>query len=169
MVSTVYAQEQKAVLPIDAETQKIKFQEVVHEKGTQQELFNRCVYWLYKYYKDPDRVTSVRDPHTGKIVGQHRFRVYYYDKDSIKHIGGTIDYTFTIEFKNGRYRYTINDLLLKTASKYPIENWLDKSSPNYNPRWDSYLKQIADFVNGWADNLKEHMKPEPPKKSDDNW
>ncbi len=167
--SMTFAQQKKFVLPIDTETQKIKFQEVVKEKGTQQQLFNRCVYWLYKYYKDADRVTSVRDPQLGKIEGQHRFRVYYYDKDSIKHIGGTIDYTFSIAFRNGRYRYTISKLLLKTASKFPIERWLDKTSPNYDPRWDSYLQQIAKFVNGWAANLKEHMKPEPPKKSDDNW
>ncbi len=163
------AQITKGVLPIDPDTKKIKFQEVVHEKGSKQQLFNRCIYWLYKYYKDADRVTSVRDPNTGKIIGQHRFRVYYYDKDSVKRIGGTIDYTFTIEFRDGRYRYTINKLLLKTASKYPIENWLDKSSPNYDPRWDSYLQQIADFVKSWSDDLKEHMKPEPPKKTDDNW
>ncbi len=167
--STLLAQVKKGVLPIDPETKKIKFQEVVHEKGTKQQLFNRCVYWLYKFYKDPDRVTSVRDPNTGKIVGQHRFRVYDYTKDSIKKIAGTIDYTFTIEFKDGRYRYTINKLLLKTASKYPIENWLDKSFPNYNPRWESYLQQIADFVKSWSDDLKEHMKPEPPRKTDDDW
>ena len=167
--STIYAQENKHVLPIDEDTHKIKFQEVVHEKGTQQQLFNRCVYWLYKYYKDADRVTSIRDPHTGKIEGKHRFRVYYFDKDSIKHRGGTIDYTFTIEFRDGRYRYVISKLLLKTTSKFPIERWLDKADPNYDPRWESYLQQIAEFVNGWAANLKEHMKPKPEKKSDDNW
>ncbi len=168
--TTAFAQqEEKLNLPIDPETQKIKFQEVVHEQGTKQELFNRCVYWLYKYYKDPDRVLSIRDPHTGKIAGQHRFRVYYWDKDSTRHIGGTIDYTFTIEFRDGRYRYTINKLLLKTASKFPVENWLDKNSPDYDPRWDSYLKQISEFINKWIDTLKENMKPEKPKKTDDDW
>ncbi len=166
---SLLAQEQKPVLPIDPETHQIKFQEVVNEKGSKQELFNRCVYWLYKYYKDADRITSVRDPNTGKIVGQHRFRVYYYDKDSIRRIGGTIDYTFTIEFKKDRYRYIVNKLLLKTASKFPIERWLDKKSPNYDPRWESYLNQIADFVKSWEENLKEHMRPEPVKKPNDNW
>lgn len=160
------AQETDLFIPVDTDTQLIKFQNVVEEPGDQNELFKRCIYWLNGYYKDPVRVTSVRDKPSGKIIGHHRFRIYYWDKDSIKHTGGMIHYTFTIELKENRYRYTINELVLKSQTNIPVEKWLDKNDPAYDPRWDSYLKQIADFVNAWSANLEEKMKPEPEKKED---
>jgi hypothetical protein len=155
------------IIPIDTETNKIKFQGVVDEKGEQYELFKRSIYWLNSTYKDPVRVTSVRDKETGKIIGRHRFRIYYWDKDSVKHAGGMIKYTFTVELKDDRYRYTIDEIILTSATSIPVEKWLDKSDPAYDPRWDQYLRQIADFVNNWSSTLEEKMKPEPEKVEDD--
>ena len=120
---------EKLTIPIDTETNKIKFQGVVEEEGDKYELFKRSIYWLNSTYKDPVRVTSVRDKETGKIVGRHRFRIYYWDRDSIKHIGGMINYTFTVEMKDGRYRYTIDEIVLKSATNIPVEKWLDKDDP----------------------------------------
>lgn len=163
------SQNMKPIIPIDTETNKIKFQAVVDENGSQDELFNRSIYWLNDFYNDPVRVTSIRDVETGKIEGNHHFRIYYWDEDSIKHIGGTINYTFVLEFKEDRYRYTITELLLKSRTNLPVEKWLDKSDPAYNKQWDSYLEQIAEFVNEWSENLTNHMKPEPEKKVEDDW
>ncbi len=154
-------------IPIDSETKTVKFQGVIKEPGTKYELFKRCIYWLNDTYKDPVRITSVRDKETGKIVGRHRFRIYYWDKDSVKHIAGMINYTFTIELKDNRYRYTINDIVLKSKTNVHIEKWLNKNDPAYDSRWDEYLTQIADFVNNWSSNLEEKMKPEPEKVEDD--
>ncbi len=50
----------------------------------------------------------------------------------------------------------------------PVEKWLDKSDPAYDPRWDSYLQQIALYVQNWGSSLKEMMGPEPEKK-EDSW
>jgi len=155
-------------IPVDTETNRVKFQGVVEEEGDKYELFKRSIYWLNGFYKDPVRVTSVRDKETGKIVGRHRFRIYYWDKDSIKHIGGMINYTFTVEMKDDRYRYTIDEIILKSTTNIPVEKWLDKSDPAYDPRWDAYLVQIADFVNNWSNTLEEKMKPEP-EKVEDEW
>jgi len=163
------AQEKKELfIPVDSETNKIKFQGVIEEEGDQYELFKRSIYWLNNTYKDPVRVTSIRDKETGKIVGRHRFRIYYWDRDSIKHIGGMINYTFTVELKNDRYRYTIDEIVLKSATNIPAEKWLNKDDPAYDPRWEGYLIQIRDFVNNWSSNLEERMKPEP-EKIEDEW
>lgn len=154
-------------IPVDTVTNTIKFRGIVEEEGEQYELFKRSIYWLNNTYKDPVRVTSVRDKETGKIIGRHRFRIYYWDDDSIKHIGGMINYTFTVEMKDNRYRYTIDEIVLKSKTNLPVEKWLDKDDPGYDPRWDGYLRQIADFVNNWSNNLEEKMKPEPEKVKDD--
>ena len=163
----VGAQQMKPIIPIDTETNKIKFQEAISEPGTKDELFKRSIYWLNGFYKDAVRVTSIRDAETGKIEGRHRFRIYYWDDDSIKHIGGMINYTFVLEFKQDKYRYTITELILKSQTSLPIEKWLDKSDPAYNKQWDSYLEQIVDFVNNWSEDLKQKMRPEPEKVEDD--
>lgn len=157
----LYAQDKNdLIIPVDDETKMIKFQGVIKEDGSKYELFKRSIYWLNDTYKDPVRVTSIRDKETGKIVGRHRFRIYYWDKDSIKHIGGMINYTFTVEMKDNRYRYTIDEIVLKSATNIPAEKWLDKDDPAYDPRWEGYLVQIRDFVNSWSSNLEEKMKPE---------
>lgn len=155
------------LIPVDEETNKVKFQEVVDEKGDKYELFKRSIYWLNDTYKDPVRVTSVRDKETGKIVGRHRFRIYYWDKDDIKHIAGMINYTFTVELKDEKYRWTIDEIILKSATNVPVEKWLNKDDPAYDPRWEGYLVQIRDFIAEWSENLKEKMKPEPEKVEDD--
>jgi len=161
------AQPDKLEIPVETETGLIRFKEVVDEEGTKDELFNRCVYWLNDFYKDPTRITTIRDVPTGKIVGQHQFRVYYYLEDSIKKAGGMVKYTFAIEFKDNKYRYTIDKLLLKAQTNVPVEKWLNKDDPAYDTRWDDYLQQIAVYVQEWSSSLKEKMKPEPEKAKDD--
>ena len=160
------AQTDILVLPVDEETNKIKFSDVIDETGTKDELFNRCVYWLNDFYKDPTRITNVRNVATGKIGGRHQFRIYYYDKDSVKYDAGMVKYTFVIEFKENRYRYTIDELLLKARTNVPVEKWMDKDDPAYDERWDSYLQQIAKYVQNWSSTLKQKMKPEVEKKED---
>lgn len=160
------AQIEKLEIPVESETGQIKFTEVVDEEGTKDELFNRCIYWLNDFYKDPTRVTTIRDVPTGKIVGRHQFRIYY-DEEGVKKIGGMVKYTFTIEFKDNKYRYTINELLLKSQTNLPVEKWLNKDDPAYDPRWDGYLQQIAEYVQEWSSSLKEKLKPEPEKAKDD--
>ncbi len=164
---SLLSQEMKPIIPIDSETNKIKFQEVVNEPGTKDDLFKKSIYWLNGYYKDPVRVTSIRDAATGKIEGHHRFEIYYWDEDSIKHSGGKVSYTFVIVFKQDKYRYTIDELILKSKSSLPVEKWLDKSDPAYNKQWNSYLDQIAEFVDNWSESLKQKMGPEPVKVEDD--
>lgn len=160
------AQDKKLEIPVGTETGQIRFRDVIDVKGTKDELFNRCVYWLNDFYKDPTRITTIRDVPTGKIVGQHQFRIYY-EEDGIKKPAGMVRYTFTIEFKDNKYRYTIDELLLKSRTNLPVEKWLNKDDPAYDPRWDSYLQQIAQYVKEWSESLKEKMQPEPEKPKDD--
>jgi hypothetical protein len=48
-----------------------------------------------------------------------------------------------------------------------VEKWLDKSDPAYDVRWNEYLDQIAEYAKDWSDSLKEKMKPEVEKASDE--
>jgi hypothetical protein len=160
------AQDEKQVYEIDSETGKIKFQAVIDELGTKEELFNRCIYFLNDFYKDPVRVTTIRDVNTGIVEGNYRFRIYTTEKD-VKVDAGLINYHFVIEMKENKYRYTITDIYLKSNTNRPIERWLDKDDPGYDPRMDDYLQQIADYFEDWSAKLKEKMKPEVEKEKDE--
>jgi len=158
-------------IPLDKESKTIKFNGVVHEKGTKNELFNRCVYWLNDYYKSPTRVTQIRDVATGKILGKHSFPLYTFDTVSNTQIKtAKVNYTFTVMFKDGRYKWQIDELEVISNKKVPLEEMINKNDPRYKKEWKSYLTQIADFVKSWSDNLEEKMKPEDAKKEkDDDW
>ncbi len=150
----------RSKLYIDPNTHLITYQEVVDEPGTQEKLFNRCIGWLNSFYKNPVGVTRERDLTNGIIRGQHQFEISYVDDQGIKKDAGDILYDFKIELKEDRFRYTIDNFVLKTTSRFPVEKWLNKDDPDYDPRWDNYLSQIDTFVReDLIKSLKEKMKP----------
>ena len=154
----------KGSLPIDEETGLITYQEVVEEEGTKKEYFNRAIGWINGFYKNPVDVTKTRDPESGIIKGIHRFKIKNTDEDGDTSDAGVVQYNFVLQFKDGRYRYTLTEFVLRQASKIPAEKWLNKSDPQSK----SYLKQIDKFAQNWITDLKKGMKPKVEKK-DDEW
>ena len=151
-------------LPIDEETGLITYQEVVKEEGTKKEYFNRAIGWINGFYKNPVDVTKTRDPESGKIKGIHRFKIKKIDEDGNSIDAGVVQYQFVLQFKDGRYRYTLDDFVLRQGSKIPAEKWLNKSDAQSK----SYLKQLDKFAKDWIKSLKEGMKPKV-EKNDDDW
>lgn len=158
------AQSSGSNIPVDDESGLITYKEVVREKGTKQEYFNRAIGWINRYYKNPVDVTKVRDPESGIIKGIHRFKIKNTDEDGNTSDAGVVQYQFLLEFKEGRYRYTLTEFVLRQASKIPTEKWLEKSDPQSK----SYLKQLDKFAQNWIVSLKEGMQPTIEKK-DDEW
>jgi hypothetical protein len=147
--------------PLDPVSKIITYQEVVYEPGTKEELFNRCASWLVTFFPNPYQVTKIRDESTGVIRGQPQYMVYDTDENGIKKEAALIIFNIKIEMKDNRYRYTIDNFVVKKASRYPIENWLNKKDPQYDARWDSYLHQVDTYVREeLIKSLKEKMIPE---------
>jgi len=168
LFSNALAQEESLVLPLDPDTKIITYQEVVEVEGTKDELFNRGSTWLRIFYANPMAVSKVRDQASGVIRGQHQIRVYYDDENGTRQEGGMVLYSFKIEFKEGRYRYTVDDFLVKKVSRYPMENWMNREDPEYTPQWDQYLRQIDTFVREeWVPSLKLNMEPEIQKEEEE--
>ncbi|MHC1708704.1 MAG: DUF4468 domain-containing protein [Bacteroidales bacterium] len=154
-------------IPVDEVSKLITYKEVITEKGSRDELYVRGIEWVSSYFKNPAEVTRTRDRDNGLIKGVHRFKIYYTDKEGFKRETGMIEYDFTLEFKEGRYRYILSNFCLKEMSRQHIERWLDRKDPAFNPQWDDYLKQVDTFVKEWSSNLKKGMQP--PLKKEDNW
>lgn len=168
-LTTTFAQEKtKLDIPVDETTGMITYKEVVNEPGSQDTLFNRCSSWLHTFYSNPWEAAKVRDQSTGIIKIQHQFFIYDYDESGNKKEAGLIMYNAKIEFKENRYRYVIDNFILKQAARYPVEKWLKTEAPDYDVKWAGYLKQIDSFVRDQLiKSLKEKMKPGPVIKKDE--
>lgn len=168
-VSSVFAQQNLKVpqIPIDPDTKLITYREVVNQEGNKDILFERGMAWMRVYYVNPNSVANVMDKANGKIEGIGRLRVYYFDKDSNRRDGGIITYVIRLEFKDNKYRYTMNDFNVKSVSRFPIERWMNKNDPDYVMLDDSYLYQVDTIMRRLIGTLKEEMKPKVIKK--DEW
>jgi len=167
---TLHAQQQTVVpdLPIDPDTKKIMYRAVIEEKGSTEYLYNKAVEWFSYFYPNPSAIFTVQDKVNGKIEGTGRMKVYFTDeKSGVRLDGGLIIYLIKIELKENKYRYTLTDFNLKAASRFPVEKWMNKADPAYNPQWDSYLYQIDTTMQRLISTLTKKMKPVVQKK--DEW
>ncbi len=161
------AQDSTSVVPIDSENNKITYQEVVNEKGSPDDLYIRGIAWVNSFYPNPTGVTQIRNREDGVIKGTARFKIHYLDKEGIQRDGGVISYSIKLECKEGRYRYTITDFNFRQSSRFPVERWLDKDAPSYNPQWVEYIKQVDTYTKSVIADLKAGMVDKP--KKDDSW
>ena len=132
---------------IDENTQKVVYQEVVEQKGAPRDLYEKALAWAMKYYKSPANVLREKDKEKGSLVARHRFYFFYTDpKKGTKTRKGTIEYTLSFQFKDGRYRYEISQINYKTHSYQGIEQWIDRNKKEYNYATASYLVQVDDEI-----------------------
>jgi len=154
-------------VPVDEGTGLITYKEVIDEPGTKDTLFNRAASWLHTFYANPWDAAKTRDQSTGLIKIQHQFKIYDYGENDTQTEAGMIMYNAKIEFRENRYRVQIDNFVYKQLSRYPVEKWLDKTAPDYNPRWESYLIQIDSFAKELLNSLKKRMKPGKAVKEED--
>jgi hypothetical protein len=159
------AQETTNKMPVDPDTKLITYKEVVTVAGTPAELFNRAIQWVNKQYKNPVDATKVRDQASGVIEIIHRIELTRIEQGATL-LAGRVDYSMKLEMKEGRYRYTITNFIVKDVSRQPLERYLDKKDPSYIPLWDDYLKQVDDFTLKMIESLKQGMQPPAEKKPD---
>lgn len=154
--------QESAVFPIDAETGLVTYTGVVQQNGTQDELYIRGITWLNSHYKNPADVCRVRNRESGVIELLHRIEINNQEGD-VKLQAGIVNYELKIEFKPGRYRYTVTNLTLRQASRFPVERWLNKEDSMYSPLWENYIVQVDAKVKEVIASLIEGMKPEVVK------
>ena len=140
--SALSQEKPKTTVPVDPDSKMIMYREVVNEQGNPGYLYDKAIEWFRSYYVNPTSVFTVQDRVNGKIEGTARMKVYYFDEAGTRIDGGQVLYDIKMELKDNKYRYTLTDFLLKANSRYPLEKWLNKSDPAYNPQWDAYLYQV---------------------------
>lgn len=155
------------IVPVDADTKKITYKEVVQQEGTPQKLYIQAIAWINGFYENPTDATRIRDVENAKIEIRHRIKLTSTDKKGVTTDAGVVNYVMTLEFKENRYRYIITDFTLAAVSKFPLERWLDKKDPQYSPACDEYLRQVNQAVQDIIKSLKTGMVPKVVKP--DEW
>lgn len=154
-------------LPIDPDSKLIQYRDVVNQEGTKDVLYDRGAEWMRSYYLNPGSVTKVQDKVNGKIEGTGRLRLYFFDSNNTISDAGLVYYDIRLEFKENKFRYTLTNFTLKGISRVPLEKWLNKSDPSYNPQMENYLYQVDTTMQNLIIKLKYGMKPKVIKK--DEW
>ncbi len=155
-------------MKIDSKTNLITYTEVPEVPGTKDELFDRAMKWGGDYYKNFAEKLRKQDKEAGEMEIFARFPFYAYDKKGVKTTSrqGLAQYTLTIMFKDGRYKYTVTDLNFKATSYQPLEAWLDREDPNA-ANHSYYMTDIDAEIQATIKSLKEAMASADEKGQDD--
>lgn len=109
------------------------------------ELYDRALDWVKGYYKNAMEKLRKQERENGEMEIFARFPVFAYDKKGVKTTSqaGLLQYTMTLQFKDGRYKYTITKFNMKATSNQPIDAWFtDKDN---DPNADNHVYQLIDI------------------------
>lgn len=163
--------QQSANLPVDDDSKLITYKKVVDLPGTTKtDLYNRAWMWAHSFYKNPGDVIREKDSVAGKMICKARFKIKNQPdkKTQVQTDAGDVQYTLTLDFKEGKYRYTLSNIGWQTKSAFPAEKWMDKTSQSYTPDWDFYLQQTSENAKSILASLEKGMAT-PPKVKKDDW
>lgn len=97
--------------PVDKETSKISYTEVVGIQGVSKaELYARGATWFAKTYGSSKAVLEISDKEDGKLMGKALTEVSFKNPPLGTRYGGLVNYTITVQVKDDKYKYTITDL-----------------------------------------------------------
>ena len=154
------ASAQKSLLSIDENNKYIYYQVVDRPGVSADSLYRNVTYFIKDFYP---KTKSVQVAASGAII-KEKFLTY---TSLIKHEDGEMAYTFSIECKDGKYRYWLTDFVFTPYEKnrygvfvpvngidIPIENASSKISKK---DLDGYFEQTAAFCKQIGDKLKKYM------------
>ena len=158
--------------PIDEETKRIKYEEVVQVEGiSSKELFDRTVeFFKTEYLTDNFKLSDTLNStisNDGSLLMQ--YVVMKYNMENI------ILYTLTVKIKEGRYKYTIDNFRLSSATE--SGSYEQSLMSVYNGPSIGAMKKLKKALDAELNNkvheittrLKTALATGEIKKEDDNW
>jgi hypothetical protein len=160
----------KPDMPMDEDTKIVTYKGVVELSGvTRSELYKRAYNFFKSYYaKYTANTITVNDSVNGRLEAKAQFPTYKTLKNGVKTSADLVQYTFTIDVKDGKYRYTITKINIKAASYKPIETYFSDTDPNKEEHW-STLTQADDNFNKMVGDMREGMEKPSNKVKKDDW
>jgi hypothetical protein len=175
-----FGQKETPKLPIDEDTKRITYSDVimVDSSVTKNELFSRAREWFAKTYNSSTDVVQMEDKENGKLVGKALTQVYHKAMGS-NYPSGHINYTISLYFKDGRYKYEITNFhhtgQLVSGGRIPdygvcedMINTTHKTMGFSNQKtYNYYLTQLDENITTLIVSLKNTMNVKVSSKKDD--
>lgn len=140
---------------------------IVNPMVSSNELYARALKWVNEFYKNPS--TAIQSTVEGESIDlKARMRLTETDKKGNVTPSGYMNYTLTIEFKDGKYRYVISKIHQSASSYFDVTRWENTESDTYDSkRYPSYVEQTVQYFDELVESLKKRMtEPSEEKKSD---
>lgn len=161
---------QSPVLPVNPETGKITYTAIVKVDSlfTKEILFQRATKWFAQTYKSAQDVIQLQDKETGMLVGKGVIPVYYQSM-GVNQQDGYMNYTFTLQVKDGRYRYELTNIYHQPnpgGNNYgTAEEMQHTKKAGYQKILNRMLEQVNSNVDALIQSLSKAMRETP--KTDD--
>lgn len=159
---------QEAQIPVNEETQLAEYTEVIEVAGSAANLYAQALTWINEFYPNPNGTISEKIEGES-IEGKSRFKVKLTDKKGRTIAQSYVNYSFKLEFKENRYRYTIYKINWQQPSYFDVSRWEDKEHPRYEPKtYPDYVTQTVAYFESYIDALTTGVA-KPAKEKKDDW
>lgn len=165
-VSTAFGQKYK----IDDDTKLITYSEVVEVPNvSKDELYLRANTWLSRAFKSAKAVIDVQDKEAGKIIAKGNITTIIKVPLVGKQDAGAVEMTITLQTKDGKYKYTVDNLQHSKpnntpgnwASIGPLEQEKAKAGMMVRPsnsEWKDLKEDAFKTIEGMVEDLKKAMQ-----------
>jgi len=158
-------------LPIDSRTNKITYTDVVHTDSTllTADLFTIARIWFAETFRTSGSVIQMEDKQSGVLIGKANIHLSY--KSLIgEHEIQSVLFTFSLYFKNGRYKYEVTDFIYQQQTPSPLIEIKDipfeyiyfnkdLGARKYNKKTrESFINQLDTQIIAILNDLKTSMK-----------
>lgn len=172
---SLYAQAPtETTLPVDTETRKVTYTGVVAVQGAKQsELYTRAKLWLAMTYDDPKDVVKVDEKDAGLLV----LRAYTdipirFSPVATIPVQQEMSYTLMLNFKDGRYKYTItNYRLIANGITGSLEQEIINQLGKPKNKGEYAAKQFTAAIEAFAKLVTENLDAtlQKPVTGDNEW
>ncbi len=153
--------------PMDEISKMVTYTDVIQVPGVLKDsLYDVAMAWMKIYYKSPSQAIKSQSKEDGIIDIRHQFYVTRKDKNQeVK--AGLINYYLTLQFKDGRFKYTITKINLEGTSYFGIEKWLNEEQYKKDENIPGYLQQIDKFMMDLIASMESEVRPLVPVKEEE--
>lgn len=170
-VSTIQAQSQEVKnpgdypVPYDESKHMISYDEVVKIEDTDRStLYDRFMNWGQSHFTNFDAKIEKKD--ADAEVPFLYFKSYAeLEYENIEN--DRIWYFMKGQFKDNRYRFTIEKFHIRKRTRFPLEKWM---KPNITPKEEGLIKckALDNAMKKLIKKAKDYMA-NPPQEEDDSW
>ncbi len=155
----------------------LTYSEVIHVDGVSaDELFTKGRAWFATAYNDSKSVLQMAE--NSRLIGKAVQPFSLYGGFAAGNLTVRVTYDLSIECRDGRYKYTIDNVIAKSSSGWanfgPIttaENYKEKGAgaKTMNKLWKDLKSEFSAFQLILITSLKDAMKNNPRQVAEEDW